>query len=177
MQTLADGRDTYTTLLGLIPPPGPTHVAAVSSTLPWRDRAGAPARPGGTCSAAPSALAADLTDVREERRVTTSHTVVYAPSGSGGQNGHHAAESEPQALEVPTYYHDALKRIADAEDRTVTNVLGELLFVALRDYRPTWIPKEQGSPSAPGGRSTGRSRRCRRRSATTTSGPSTCSWR
>jgi ATP-dependent Clp protease ATP-binding subunit ClpC len=45
-------------------------------------------------------------------------------------------------LEVPTYYFDALKRIADAEDRTMTSVLGELLFTALRDYRPTWIPKE-----------------------------------
>ncbi|HVG96207.1 MAG TPA: Clp protease N-terminal domain-containing protein [Chloroflexota bacterium] len=44
-------------------------------------------------------------------------------------------------LEVPTYYFDALKRIADAEDRTVANVLGELLFAALRDYRPSWIPK------------------------------------
>jgi ATP-dependent Clp protease ATP-binding subunit ClpC len=45
-------------------------------------------------------------------------------------------------LEVPTYYYDALKRIADAEERTVANVLGEVLFAALRDYRPTWIPKE-----------------------------------
>src|SRR5688572_27520052 len=45
-------------------------------------------------------------------------------------------------LEVPTYYHDALKRIADAEERTVANVLGELLFAALRDYRPTWLPHE-----------------------------------
>jgi ATP-dependent Clp protease ATP-binding subunit ClpC len=45
-------------------------------------------------------------------------------------------------LEVPTYYHDALKRIADAEDRTVANVLGEVLFAALRDYRPTWLPQE-----------------------------------
>jgi ATP-dependent Clp protease ATP-binding subunit ClpC len=45
-------------------------------------------------------------------------------------------------LEVPIYYHDALKRIADAEERTVANVLGELLFAALRDYRPTWLPHE-----------------------------------
>jgi ATP-dependent Clp protease ATP-binding subunit ClpC len=45
-------------------------------------------------------------------------------------------------LEVPTYYHDALKNIADAEDRTVANVLGELLFSALQSYQPTWIPKE-----------------------------------
>jgi ATP-dependent Clp protease ATP-binding subunit ClpA len=45
-------------------------------------------------------------------------------------------------LEVPTYFHDALKRIADDEERTVSSVLGELLLVALRDYRPTWIPKE-----------------------------------
>jgi ATP-dependent Clp protease ATP-binding subunit ClpA len=45
-------------------------------------------------------------------------------------------------LEVPTYFHDALKRIADAEERTVSSVLGELLLVGLRDYRPTWIPKE-----------------------------------
>ena len=52
-------------------------------------------------------------------------------------------------LEVPTYYHDALKRIADAEERTVSNVLGELLFVALRDYRPTWIPREHLSKLTP----------------------------
>jgi ATP-dependent Clp protease ATP-binding subunit ClpA len=45
-------------------------------------------------------------------------------------------------LEVPTYYFDALKRIADAEERTMANVLGELLFAALRDYRPGWISKE-----------------------------------
>jgi ATP-dependent Clp protease ATP-binding subunit ClpA len=45
-------------------------------------------------------------------------------------------------LEVPTYYHDALKRIADAEGRTVANVLGELLFSALQTYRPTWMPGE-----------------------------------
>jgi ATP-dependent Clp protease ATP-binding subunit ClpA len=45
-------------------------------------------------------------------------------------------------LEVPTYFHDALKRIADAEERTVSSVLGELLLVGLRDYRPTWIPRE-----------------------------------
>ena len=45
-------------------------------------------------------------------------------------------------LEVPTYYYDALQRIAIAEDRTVTNVLGELLFSALQAYRPAWMPKE-----------------------------------
>ena len=44
-------------------------------------------------------------------------------------------------LEVPTYFHDALKRIADAEERTVRASWG-LLLVGLRDYRPTWIPRE-----------------------------------
>jgi ATP-dependent Clp protease ATP-binding subunit ClpC len=45
-------------------------------------------------------------------------------------------------LEVPTYFYDALKQIAAAEDRTVANVLNELLFRALRDYRPVWKPDQ-----------------------------------
>jgi ATP-dependent Clp protease ATP-binding subunit ClpC len=45
-------------------------------------------------------------------------------------------------LEVPTFLYEPIKRIATAEDRTVSNVLGELLVSALQSYRPAWLPKE-----------------------------------
>ena len=45
-------------------------------------------------------------------------------------------------LEVPRYLHDQLRLIAARESRTVASVVNELLYIALRDYRPSWIPKE-----------------------------------
>jgi ATP-dependent Clp protease ATP-binding subunit ClpA len=45
-------------------------------------------------------------------------------------------------IEVPVWMYDRLKRIADAEDRTVTNVLQELLYPAVQNYRPAWVPRE-----------------------------------
>jgi ATP-dependent Clp protease ATP-binding subunit ClpA len=45
-------------------------------------------------------------------------------------------------LEVPTYYYDAIKKIAETEDRTMTNVVGELIFAGLDSYQQTWNPRE-----------------------------------
>src|SRR5689334_20605592 len=45
-------------------------------------------------------------------------------------------------LEIPTYYYDAIKKIAETEDRTMANVLGELVFSALQNYQQTWNPRE-----------------------------------
>jgi ATP-dependent Clp protease ATP-binding subunit ClpC len=45
-------------------------------------------------------------------------------------------------LEVPTFYYDAIKKIAETEDRTLTNVVGELIFSGLQNYQQTWNPRE-----------------------------------
>lgn len=45
-------------------------------------------------------------------------------------------------VEVPIYMHDRLVEIAASEDRTVANVLHELLFSSLFTYRPTWAPSK-----------------------------------
>jgi hypothetical protein len=45
-------------------------------------------------------------------------------------------------LEVPTYYYDAIKKIAEAEDRTITNVLSELVFSGLHSYQQNRNPRE-----------------------------------
>ena len=79
-------------------------------------------------------------------------------------------------LEVPTYFHDALKRIADAEERTVSSVLGELLLVGLRDYRPTWIPREHLKAHPRARRVLGQAQEGRPPSTTTTWGRSTSCW-
>jgi len=44
-------------------------------------------------------------------------------------------------VEVPAYFYDRLKGIADSEERTVTNVLHELLQLGLAHYQPTWMPR------------------------------------
>jgi ATP-dependent Clp protease ATP-binding subunit ClpC len=46
-------------------------------------------------------------------------------------------------IEVPVWMYDQLKRVADAEDRTIANVLQELLYQPLKVYRPRWVPREQ----------------------------------
>jgi ATP-dependent Clp protease ATP-binding subunit ClpA len=46
-------------------------------------------------------------------------------------------------IEVPVWMYDQLKRVADAEDRTIANVLQELLYQPLKAYRPRWVPREQ----------------------------------
>jgi hypothetical protein len=45
-------------------------------------------------------------------------------------------------LEVPTYLYDRLTEIAETEDRTIANVLGEVLWFGLAQYQPTFIPSK-----------------------------------
>lgn len=52
------------------------------------------------------------------------------------------SSKDRKRLEVPTYLYDPIKKIATAEDRTVTSVLSELLIAALHSYRPSWLPRE-----------------------------------
>lgn len=44
-------------------------------------------------------------------------------------------------IEVPTPFYNKLKQIADAEERTVTSVLNELVWAGLKTYQPTWVPR------------------------------------
>lgn len=46
-------------------------------------------------------------------------------------------------VEIPVAHYDRLKQIADAEGRTVTSVLDELLGTGLRSYQPVWEPSGQ----------------------------------
>src|SRR5215207_2619458 len=48
-------------------------------------------------------------------------------------------------VEIPVGHYDRLKQIADAEGRTITSVLDELLGSALRGYQPMWAPS--GEPN------------------------------
>jgi hypothetical protein len=50
------------------------------------------------------------------------------------------SSKDRQRIEVPVYLYEQLARIAETEDRTITSVLNQLLFQALQEYRPTWIP-------------------------------------
>jgi ATP-dependent Clp protease ATP-binding subunit ClpA len=50
------------------------------------------------------------------------------------------SSKDRQRIEVPVYLYEQLARIAETEDRTITSVLNQLLFQALQDYQPTWIP-------------------------------------
>src|SRR5579883_2912671 len=52
------------------------------------------------------------------------------------------SSKDRQRIEVPVYLYEQLARIAETEDRTITSVLNQLLFQALQDYRPTWIPSK-----------------------------------
>ena len=52
------------------------------------------------------------------------------------------SSKDRRAVEVPLYMYEQLAQIAQTEDRTITSVLHELLFQALRTYRPTWIPSK-----------------------------------
>src|SRR2546430_6073744 len=52
------------------------------------------------------------------------------------------SSKDRRRLEVPTYIHEQLMRIAKSEDRTVTSVLSELLYGTLLNYRPTWVPSK-----------------------------------
>ncbi len=50
------------------------------------------------------------------------------------------SSKDRQRIEVPVYFYKQLAQIAETEDRTITSVLNQLLFQALQDYQPTWIP-------------------------------------
>ncbi len=52
------------------------------------------------------------------------------------------SSKDRQRIEVPVYFYEQLVRIAETENRTVTSVLNQLLFQALQDYQPTWIPSK-----------------------------------
>lgn len=50
------------------------------------------------------------------------------------------SSKDRQRIEIPIHLYEQMAKIAETEDRTVTSVLNQLLFQALRDYQPTWIP-------------------------------------
>jgi ATP-dependent Clp protease ATP-binding subunit ClpA len=52
------------------------------------------------------------------------------------------SSKDRQRIEVPVYFYKQLAQIAETEDRTITSVLNQLLFQALQDYQPTWIPSK-----------------------------------
>ncbi|HEY3080220.1 MAG TPA: Clp protease N-terminal domain-containing protein [Chloroflexota bacterium] len=52
------------------------------------------------------------------------------------------SSKDRRRLEVPEFLHEQLKQIAARESRTIASVANELLYSALRDYRPSWIPNE-----------------------------------
>lgn len=52
------------------------------------------------------------------------------------------SSKDRRAVEVPLYVYEQLAQIAQTEDRTITSVLNQLLFQALQDYQPTWIPSK-----------------------------------
>jgi ATP-dependent Clp protease ATP-binding subunit ClpC len=50
------------------------------------------------------------------------------------------SSKDRQRIEIPVYLYEQLAKIAETEDRTITSVINQLLFQALQDYQPTWIP-------------------------------------
>ncbi len=52
------------------------------------------------------------------------------------------SSKDRRRLEVPEHLHEQLKQVAARESRTIASVVNELLYTALRDYRPTWVPSE-----------------------------------
>ena len=52
------------------------------------------------------------------------------------------SSKDRQRIEIPVYLYEQLVQIAETEDRTITSVLNQLLFQALQDYQPTWIPSK-----------------------------------
>ncbi len=50
------------------------------------------------------------------------------------------SSKDRQRVEIPVHFYEQLARIAETEDRTIASVLNQLLFQALQDYQPTWIP-------------------------------------
>ena len=52
------------------------------------------------------------------------------------------SSKDRQRVEIPVYIYEQLAQIAQTEDRTITSILNQLLFQALQNYRPTWIPSK-----------------------------------
>lgn len=52
------------------------------------------------------------------------------------------SSKDRQRIEIPVYFYEQLAKIAETEDRTITSVLNQLLFQALQNYQPTWIPSK-----------------------------------
>lgn len=52
------------------------------------------------------------------------------------------SSKDRQRIEVPVHFYEQLAQIAETEDRTITSVLNQLLFQALQNYQPTWIPSK-----------------------------------
>lgn len=50
------------------------------------------------------------------------------------------SSKDRQRVEVPVHFYEQLTQIAETEDRTITSVLNQLLYQALRNYQPTWVP-------------------------------------
>ncbi|GHO47926.1 Clp protease N-terminal domain-containing protein [Ktedonospora formicarum] len=52
------------------------------------------------------------------------------------------SSKDRQRVEIPNHFYEQLAKIAETEDRTITSVLNQLLFQALQNYQPTWIPSK-----------------------------------
>ncbi len=51
------------------------------------------------------------------------------------------SSKDRRRIEMPTHLYDRAKRIADAEERTITSVLNEIIFFGLQNYQPAWNPR------------------------------------
>lgn len=50
------------------------------------------------------------------------------------------SSKDRRRVEVPTHVFERLAEIAETEDRTIANVLGEILWFGLAQYTPTFVP-------------------------------------
>lgn len=50
------------------------------------------------------------------------------------------SSKDRRRVEVPTHVFERLAEIAETEDRTIANVLGEVLWFGLAQYTPTFVP-------------------------------------
>lgn len=52
------------------------------------------------------------------------------------------SSKDRRRIEVPVHTYERIAQIARTEDRTVASVTGELLYKALDNYQPLWIPSK-----------------------------------
>lgn len=52
------------------------------------------------------------------------------------------SSKDRQRVEIQAHLYQQLAQIAETEDRTVASVVNHLLFQALSNYQPTWIPSK-----------------------------------